>query len=131
MEFADQCSWKAGPVLAVKMKENAFCDWERVFITCNNDRIVGFATLLAKDELPTCFEYSPFIGFLFVDESFRGHRLSQLMINAAVSYARNLGYNRVYILSGEIGLYEKYGFEKIGDFDTIYGSVDQLFTKVI
>ncbi|MPM95762.1 hypothetical protein SDC9_142917 [bioreactor metagenome] len=66
-----------------------------------------------------------------MDESFRGHRLSQLMINAAVSYARNLGYNRVYILSGEIGLYEKYGFEKIGDFDTIHGSVDQLFTKVI
>lgn len=28
-----------------------------------------------------------------------------------------------YILSGEIGLYEKYGFVKIGDYKTIYGSI--------
>ena len=26
-----------------------------------------------------------------------------------------------------IGLYEKYGFRKIGDFKTIYGWTDQLF----
>ncbi len=35
-----------------------------------------------------------------------------------------------YISSaGEIGLYEKYGFEKLGDYETIYGSIDQLFVK--
>ena len=30
-------------------------------------------------------------------------------------------------MSGEVGLYEKYGFTKIGDFATIYGDTDQLF----
>ena len=34
-------------------------------------------------------------------------------------------------MSGEVGLYEKYGFEKVGDYETIYDSVDQLFVKTI
>lgn len=30
-------------------------------------------------------------------------------------------------MSGEIGLYEKYGFIKLGDYKTVYGSIEQLF----
>jgi ribosomal protein S18 acetylase RimI-like enzyme len=28
-------------------------------------------------------------------------------------------------MSGEQGLYEKYGFTKLGDFETIYGGMDR------
>lgn len=52
-----------------------------------------------------------------------------MMIQSAILYARELGYEKIYIMSGEIGLYEKYGFEKLGDYETIYGSIDQLFVK--
>lgn len=31
--------------------------------------------------------------------------------------------------SGERGFYEKYGFKKIGDYETIYESTKQLFSK--
>ncbi|MCR4584763.1 MAG: GNAT family N-acetyltransferase [Lachnospiraceae bacterium] len=34
-------------------------------------------------------------------------------------------------MSGEIGLYEKYGFEKIGNMTTVYGTVDQLFRRKV
>ena len=51
------------------------------------------------------------------------------MIVAASDYARSIGYKTLYILSGEQGLYEKYGFVKIGDLETIYGGIDQLFYK--
>ncbi len=51
------------------------------------------------------------------------------MINVASDYARSIGYERIYIMSGEQGLYEKYGFEKTGDFKTVYGTEDQLFQK--
>lgn len=34
-------------------------------------------------------------------------------------------------MSGEIGLYEKYGFEKLGDHETVYGTADQLFVKAL
>ena len=53
------------------------------------------------------------------------------MIQNVILYARGLGYEKIYIMSGEVGLYEKYGFEKVGDYETIYDSVDQLFLKTI
>ena len=49
------------------------------------------------------------------------------MIRAALGYAKEIGYPSVYIVSGEQRLYEKYGFEKIGDYETIYGTTEQLF----
>ena len=81
--------------------------------------------------MPEQYGFSPFIGFVFVDERYRGNRISERMINSVIAYAVKLGFEKVYIMSGERGLYEKYGFEKIGDFETIYNTVDQLFVKTI
>ena len=127
ISFAQSCSWKAGPYLAERMKVNAFKDWERVVIAVENEAIVGYCTFTERDELPAEYDYSPFIGFVFVDERHRGKRISEKMIRQILFYAKSIGYRTVYIMSGEHGLYEKYGFEKIGDFHTIYGTTDQLF----
>lgn len=125
--LAKNCSWKAGPFLAEKMNGNQFYSWERVCAARMDGKIVGFCTFSEKDELPDEYTFTPFIGFVFVDEAYRGKRLSELMIQCVVAYARELGYKNIYIMSGEIGLYEKYGFVKLGDYPTIYNSVDQLF----
>ena len=129
--FAETCSWRAGAFLAGKMRDNEFTDIERVLVAHKGEEIVAFCTFSEKDELPDDSEYTPFIGFVFVDENYRGQRLSEMMINEACKYARGLGYEAVYIMSGEQSLYEKYGFEKIGEFETIYGDVDQLFRRAI
>lgn len=129
ISLADSCSWKAGPVLAKAMKDACFKDWERVIAVCVDEKVVGFCTFAEKDELPDKYDFKPFIGFVFVSEEYRGRRLSELLINSVGEYANELGYQQIYIMSGEIGLYEKYGFQKIGDYETIYGSVDQLFVK--
>lgn len=127
--FAANCSWRAGPYLAQKMANNDFKELERVFCAVENEKVVGYCTFAEKDELPPQYDFTPFIGFVFVDEQYRGKRLSQLLIDSAVSYARELGYQKIYIMSGEIGLYEKYGFIKLGDYETIYGTTNQLFVK--
>ena len=127
--FARRCSWSAGPFLADKMTGNDFQDWERVAVAADGERIAGFCTFTERDELPDRYGYAPFIGFVFVDEAYRGRRLSERMIGSVLEYARSLGYRTVYIMSGEKGLYEKYGFSRIGDFETIFGTVDQLFKK--
>ena len=129
IDFARNCSWKAGPYLARMMEANAFQDWERVISASEEDAIAGFCTLTEKDELPEEYGYKPFIGFVFVDEAYRGRRLSEKMISQASRYAKELGYRTIYLMSGEHGLYEKYGFEKIGEFDTIFGTHDQLFRR--
>lgn len=129
ISLAETCSWRAGPFLAEKMKHNEFKDWERVCAACVDGKAAGFCTFTEKDELPEKYAFSPFIGFMFVEERYRGKRLSERMISQVGAYARGLGYDKIYIMSGEIGLYEKYGFQKLGDYETIYGSVDQLFVK--
>lgn len=53
------------------------------------------------------------------------------MIQRIIAYAKEFDYEKIYVMSGEIGLYEKYGFEKVGDYETIYGSIDQLFVQAI
>ena len=126
---AENCSWRAGPVLADKMRKNEFKGWERVCAACVDGKVAGFCTVTEKDELPEGYAFTPFIGFVFVAEMYRGNRSSEKMIQHAAAYARKLGHEQIYIMSGEIGLYEKYGFVKLGDYETIYGTVDQLFVK--
>ncbi len=129
--FVENCSWKAGHFLAKKMTENEFQECERVCVICVDGKVAGFSTFTERDELSEQYDFTPFIRFVFVDEQYRGRRLSEKMIQSIISYAKEIGYEKVYIMSGEIGLYEKYGFVKIGDYETIYGSIDQLFVQSI
>ena len=131
IRFARNCSWKAGPYLAGRMRKNEFKGWECVIVAVEHGHIAGFCTFSEKDELSDQYSFSPFIGFVFVDEKYRGMRLSGQMIDHVVSYAKELGYQTIYIMSGEHGLYEKYGFEKIGDYETICGTTEQLFQRTI
>ena len=127
-EYAAECSWSAGKSLACKMKDNDFCDWERVFVAVEGNEIAGFCTLTKTDCIPDV-EYTPYISFVFVNEHFRGNRLSEMMISHACKYANEIDFNEVYLVSGERGLYEKYGFEKIDERMATYGKMAQLFRK--
>lgn len=129
ISFADDSAWRAGPYLARQMEKNAFLPWERVIVACQDGSIMGYCTLTEKDELPRKYPFSPLIGFVYVKEPYRGRRVSQRMIDFAAAYAKGLGYENIYLMSEEKGLYEKYGFEKIGDYETIFGTVDQLFQR--
>ena len=127
--FAEESAWPGGDFLAKQMRENRFLSWERVFVACDGGALCGFCSFTQYDEMPERYGYSPFIGCVYVDPSRRGNRLSEKMLLAASRYAKTLGYESVYLMSGELGLYEKYGFEKIGVYDTIFGTKEQLFVK--
>lgn len=130
-DFALNCSWGAGGLLAKLMYENIFVEEERVLVALVDGKIAGFCTYSRKDELSDEYDFTPLIGFVFVDEKYRGNRLSEGLIQAACDYASDLGHQKIYIMSGEKGLYEKYGFKLLGMYKTIYGTEDQLFVKSI
>jgi len=127
IEYAESCSWKAGPFLSKDMREHHFVNWERVFIAREKADIVGYCTLAQTDCIPDV-TYTPYIGYMFVGESYRGKRLSQNLVQCALEYAKNLGFSKVYLVSGEQGLYEKYGFEKIEERKDIWGGNEQIFS---
>ncbi|MCL2351472.1 MAG: GNAT family N-acetyltransferase [Firmicutes bacterium] len=125
--YAQNCSWGAGPILAARMRENGFTDWESVFAALGGDgQIAGFCTLEKKDIFPE-LPYTPYIGFVFVGEAYRGKRLSQRLCGEAIAYAGELGFGKVYVGSGHAGLYEKYGFAKIGGKMAPWGEMQGLY----
>ncbi len=74
-------------------------------IICVYGKVAGISIFTEKDELSVQYDFTPFIGFVFVDEQL--------------------------ISRQEVGLYEKYGFVKLGDYEMIYDSIDQLFVQHI
>ena len=114
-DYAATCSWGAGSLLAQRMRSGAFNDWERVFAAFTDDgELAGYCTLAAEDCLPDV-PYTPYIGMVFVGEPHRGHRLSEALLKTASDYAASLGFCRVFLVSDHVGLYEKYGFQKIDE----------------
>ena len=128
-EYALKSSWSAGPYLCRMMRSYSFKDWERVILAVDDGKFIGYCTFTEKDEMPEDQPYSPFVGFVYVDEAHRGNRVSEQMIEKALLYAKELGYKDIYLMSSEEGLYEKYGFEKMGEFRTIFDTADQLYRK--
>jgi N-acetylglutamate synthase-like GNAT family acetyltransferase len=126
IEYALRCPWKAGPFLGRAMKENQFTEWERVFVALNQEKVIGFCTLAKTDCIPDV-SYCPYIGYVFVDENHRGNRVSEKMIGHALSYAKELDFEKVYLVSDQINLYEKYGFVKIDEKKDLWGNNEKIY----
>lgn len=124
--FAQNCSWRAGKSLAKEMSENVFTDWERVIVALNGNEIAGYCTAAKKDCIPDV-PYTPYIGYLFVDEKYRGHRLSQKLISYAMSYLKSLGFRQVFLVSDHENLYEKYGFKVIDKKPAPWGEIEKIY----
>ena len=113
-DYADNCSWHAGKLLAEQMRAHSFQTWERVFAAVEDKQIAGYCTFTEQDCIPDV-PYTPYIGFVFVGEEYRGHRLSEKMIRCAMAYAREQGFDKIYIVTDHVNLYEKFGFVKIDE----------------
>lgn len=129
-DFAFNCSWRAGKALANSMDNNEFSDFERVIAAFENDEICAYCTVAKTDCIPDV-PYTPYVGFVFVDEKYRGNRLSEKMIDFAVSYLKSCGFDKVYLTSDHINLYEKYGFKVIDRKMASWGEMEKIYMKEI
>ena len=130
IDYANSRNWEAWPILAQKMNENNFLDWEKIFVAIENDEIIWFCTFTKEDGIPN-YDYSPFVWFMFVDEKYRWKRLSEQMINEVEKYAKTLNFEKLYIVSDHKWLYEKYWFEKCDEKIDEFGRVENIFFREI
>ena len=66
---------------------------------------------------------------IYVDPKSRGRRLSEKMTLFLENKAKELAYDKVYIMTQHKGLYEKYGYELQ---EIVYGNIhgeDYLYKK--
>ncbi len=129
LRFIENCSWEeAKDHLADLIRNWDLTGDEAVFAAVADNRIVGMATFLMTDYYPLP-EIFPWVSSVFVDEAYRGRRISGLLIGHANAYAKSLGCAKTYIPSSFFGLYEKYGYRYLRDIVNYGGETDHLFVK--
>ena len=126
--YAAGCSWRAGKSLAGAMGAGAFTGWERVIAAAEGETLCGYCTVTATDCIPG-LPYTPYIGYVFVDEAFRGRRVSERMLAFASDYLRSAGFDRAYLVSDHENLYEKYGFKVIDRRLAPWGELEKIYMR--
>lgn len=129
LHFIEASSWEeAKDHLADMIRRWEFSGDEAVFAAIAEDRIVGMGTFLMTDYYPLPDIY-PWVSSIYVDEAYRGRRISGTLIEQANAYAKSRGYEKTYIPSSFFGLYEKYGYRYLRDIVNYGGDTDHLFVK--
>jgi len=114
IDFVKSSSWSESSIIAKNWEEYNYLEWERIFAAFEDDNIIGHCSFNNVDCVPDV-DYTPYIQSVFVNENYRGKRVSEKLINTAIEYAKSLRFKEVYIVSGYINFYEKYGFIKIDE----------------
>jgi len=127
-------SWdwgNVGNVISTHLRQNHYTDWESLVVATIDGRYAGFCTVIKQDDWGIGIDISitPFISAVYVDPAFRGKRLTKALIDAACEYAVSVGFDAVYLISAEEGLYEKYGFEILSHVVTQKGETEPLYIK--
>ena len=126
--YARDCSWRAGKSLAYNMDNGNIVEWERVIAAFDNEKVCGYCIVSKTDCIPDV-EYTPYIGYVFVGEEYRGNRLSQKLIEYAMEYLKSIGFDKVYLTSDHENLYEKYGFEVIDRKIATWGAEEKIYMR--
>jgi len=112
-----QQSWKSvWPIIyedAIDHCINAKNDLPQWYVLEKENEIIGCAGLITNDFISRGDLY-PWVCALFIDEKQRGHAYGSFLMDKAKRDAKKMGYNFLYLCTGHIGYYEKYGFKYIG-----------------
>ena len=92
---------------------NAKNDLPQWYLLEKEKEIIGCAGLITNDFISRGDLY-PWVCAVFIEEKERGNSYCSLLLNKAKSDAKKSGYNNLYLSTEHIGLYEKFGFEYIG-----------------
>lgn len=98
------------------------------YLLMDNDTIIGCAGLIVNDFI-SWGDVWPWLCALYVEETYRGQRLSQLLINTIQSDAATLGFTNLYLCTDHQGLYEKFGFEYLGTGYHPWGESSRVYGK--
>lgn len=129
LNYVENFSWTDVKEHTLWMIRNwVFTDWETEFVAMIDDKVVGMASIMKTDYYPLP-EIYPWISSVFVSEEYRGHRISEKLIDFANDYAKECGFDRTYIPSEHIGLYEKFGYHYLKDITNYGNGIDRLYVK--
>lgn len=130
LKYLEQCDWKAGRYLAQLLSTGQFESMlgtgSKLFFLMDEDAVVSFVTLTHQDCIADESMY-PWLGFLYTEPNYRGHRYSEQIIQHALSVAKDMGHSSVFLATDHVGLYEKYGFTHIDNRLDVWGEMSRIY----
>ena len=132
LSFVENCSYDAKDHIAGLVRNWEFTDWETMFAAKADGKVIGMASALKEDYYPLP-EILPWVSCIFVDEDYRGQRISGKLIDYANEYLKKQGFEKSYIPTcpGNVGLYEHYGYSFVREITNYGGDNDLLYVKEI
>ena len=126
--------WRAASFLAGLLREDklkeSFGENAELLLLTDGGKLVSFCTYAEHDEVSDR-SLMPWAGFVFTFPEFRGQRRIGKLLEYVYALAKKDGYKSLYISTGEVGLYEKYGFTYWKDMPTIYGDSSRVYRMKI
>jgi len=98
----------------------------RWYLMMKNDKIVGSYGLIVNDFISRQ-DLWPWICAVYIEESERGKALGSILLEHGRKEAANLGFPVVYLSTDHVGLYEKYGWQYIGQGYSITGKDTRIY----
>ena len=124
--------WSAGPLLANMVRDNTFFefagDGAKILLLTEGEKLVSYCTFAPIDDIKET-ELSPWIGFVYTDPEYRGHRHFGKLMAHAEEMAREQGKEYTYISTGHTQVYEKYGYEHYTNLPNVGGTVSRVYRK--
>lgn len=96
----------------------------------DGDVLVSFVTLSAQNCIADP-ALMPWLGFFHTAPEYRGNHYGKLLIDGVCEFARKANYNKIYIATDHIGLYEKYGFVFLENRIDIWGVDSRIYVREI
>lgn len=123
--------WGAAPVLAGFLESGTF--FEKLgdgvlLLLTDGEKLVSYLTFSFQDCIDDKSLF-PWIGFVFTNPEYRGHRNAGKLIARCEQLAREHGVKHIYICADHEGLYEKYGYSYLEDRVDIYGDDSRIYIK--
>ena len=113
LEYFKNCSWGAAQFLyslIIEDKvEEVLGEKTKIVVLVDEENVVSFATYAKRDCIADDTMF-PWIGFVYTYPKYRGNRYFGKLLDYIVNLARKENYQKIYVSTNEIGLYEKYGF---------------------
>ena len=91
-------------------------------------QLISFCTYAEQDDIREP-ALTPWVGFVYTFPEYRGNRYMGILLDYAEELARSEGRNYVYISTGEVGLYEKYGYTFWKLMNDVNGEASRVYRK--
>ena len=132
LEQIGKSDWSAGQELYELLREDKFRDrsgeTSKVLMLVDEDELISFCIYAEMDDIqPTML--TPWVGFVYTFPEYRGHHYFGKLLQEAERLARAENVRELYISTGHVGLYEKYGCEFYQMSHDVNGKPSRVYRK--